>query len=354
MPKYGDLHFDFSKFPDPKRLVDFMHSRGISVALWVTPFVDRDSSAFGFLSEKKYLILRKEKDSPYYAEWWNGNSAMLDLSNPAARQWFLSRLKDLCDDYGIDGFKLDAGDGAFLAGDYRTAHPMNPQEYTDSFAAIGAEFEINELRVSWLAQRHGLVQRLRDKAPTWSEVDGMGAIIPHGMTEGLIGYPFFCADMIGGGWDVYFRESAKIDEELFVRWTEVCALFPIMQFSYAPWRLSERSKNICRRYAALHQDFADYIYECAKRSTESGMPIIAPLFLQFPEECDTYTIKDQFMLGEKYLVAPVVTAGARARDIYIPSGNWRAWWSDEIIRGPALLRSAAADLDVLPIYERIE
>ncbi|HYW82544.1 MAG TPA: glycoside hydrolase family 31 protein, partial [Spirochaetia bacterium] len=253
--------------------------------------------------------------------------------------------------YGVDGFKLDAGDAEVIAGGYDSFAPMNPWEYADEFASIGAEFEINELRVSWLTQKLGLVQRLRDKSPTWSPVDGLASIIPHGLCEGLLGYPYFCADMIGGGWDAGFQNGQPVDEELFVRWTQASALLPIMQFSYAPWRLTEKMAAICRRYVKLHEDLSGFIYCLAQDATRDGTPIVKPLFFNYPKDRSAYRVRDQFLLGDRFLVAPVLTRGARHRPVYLPEGAWRDYWSGMVFSGPRLIKAYDADLEKLPLFE---
>jgi len=353
MRRYGDLEFDPEKFPAPGRMVEALHARDIRVALWMTPFLDFESSRYAEACARGYLLRKKGTSEPFLGRWWNGTSALIDLSDPEARAWFVDGLRALVRAYGVDGFKLDAGDAEVIAGGYDSFAPMNPWEYADAFASIGAEFEINELRVSWLTQRLGLVQRLRDKSPTWSPVDGLGSIIPHGLCAGLLGYPYFCADMIGGGWDGGFRKGRPVDEELFVRWTQASALFPIMQFSYAPWRLRESMAAICRQYVKLHGDLSGYIYSLAQDATRDGTPIVKPLFFNYPKDSATYRVRDQFLLGDRFLVAPVLTRGARHRPVYLPEGDWKDYWSGAVLSGPRLIKAYDADLEKLPLFERV-
>jgi len=350
---YGDLSFDPSKFPDPRHMVEVLHSRGCRVALWVTPFLDSASARYGEARRLGYLLRRKDQQEPFLGTWWNGKSALVDFSRPEARAWFVDGLQALVRDVGVDGFKLDAGDAEFLSPGYDSFAPMNPWEYADAFASIGALFPFNELRVSWLTQGLGLVQRLRDKSPTWDRAHGLGSIVPHGLCEGLLGYPYFCADMIGGGWDAGFRAGTPLDEELFVRWTQASAMFPIMQFSYAPWRLSPRSAEICRQYVELHERMSPYIYELAREAARDGTPIVRPLFFEFPSEPPAYRISDQFLLGSRFLVAPVLRRGARHRPVYLPRGTWRDFWTRGELRGPRPLRAYPAGIGTLPIFERV-
>jgi alpha-glucosidase (family GH31 glycosyl hydrolase) len=90
----------------------------------------------------------------------------------------------------------------------------------------------------------------------------------------------------------------------------------------------------------------------AAEAVETGRPIVRPLVLEFPGDRETETIADQFMLGERWLVAPVMQSGARERAIYLPAGRWR----DElgtIHDGPGWLRREPVPLDRLPYFERV-
>jgi alpha-glucosidase (family GH31 glycosyl hydrolase) len=255
----------------------------------------------------------------------------------------------------VDGYKLDAGDAEYFQPEFVTFGGITPNRYTDLWAGLGRHFEINELRVSWLAQPWGLVQRLRDKSSSWSIEDGLASIVPHGLTESILGYPYFCPDIIGGGLDSSFlKQGYKMDEELFVRWTEASALMPMMQFSYAPWRLTSKSEAIVKKYALLHKELGDYIWQLALRAREDGTPIVRPLFFRNPEDERTYGIRDEFLLGDRFLVAPVLVKGAAARDVYLPAGLWKDFWSGKLYRGGRAVESYPAPLETLPVFVSLE
>ncbi|GJM73710.1 hypothetical protein HMSSN036_59260 [Paenibacillus macerans] len=89
----------------------------------------------------------------------------------------------------------------------------------------------------WKLGGQGLIQRQRDKKHTWDD-DGLGGLIPNAIAQGLLGYAFNCPDMIGGGMDGDINSpDFRFDSKLFVRYTQCAALFPVMQFSMAPWRV---------------------------------------------------------------------------------------------------------------------
>jgi alpha-glucosidase (family GH31 glycosyl hydrolase) len=337
-------------------MIERYHSMGMKVILWATPFFEKESQNYKVAEKNRYLIMDAKGDAPYVTEWWNGQAALVDLSNPMAYEWFLGLLRNLARQYGIDGYKLDAGDGEFLAKPFTSFGQISSSKYTDLYASIGRFFDINELRVSWMVQELGLVQRLRDKDPSWSRVDGLNSLIPHGLAEGLIGYQYFCPDIIGGGLDsgFYGPDAKGIDAELFVRWAEASALMPMMQYSYAPWRMDEKSVSICRKYSKLHEDLGNYIYSLALKTSRDGTPIIRPLFFRNPEDEMTYEISTQFMLGDRFLAAPVLKKGASSRDIYLPQGTWVDFWSGKIYAGSQTLKDYPAPLEVLPMFICLE
>ncbi|MEW5977329.1 MAG: glycoside hydrolase family 31 protein [Acidobacteriota bacterium] len=353
---YGDHRFDPQKFPDPKQMVSDLHKLGFKFGLWTIPFVEEKAENFQLARQNGYLIRDPEGQKPALIQWWNGTAGLVDFSNPAAYDWFAGQLGHLQREYAIDGFKLDGGDAEYFAFGFASFGHITPNRYTDLYASLGSRFAINELRVSWLVQELGLVQRLRDKSSDWTESTGLGSLVPHGLAESILGYPFFCPDIIGGGLDESFKgESYQgMDAEMFVRWTQASALMPMMQFSFAPWRLDARSLQICRQYAKLHEALGDYIYDQALRSRDDGTPIVRPLFFRNPEDQHTYLIKDQFLLGDRFLVAPVLTKGASHRDIYLPSGLWKDFWSGEIQTGPRTLKAFPAPLEKLPIFVHLD
>jgi len=109
-----------------------------------------------------------------------------------------------------------------------------------------------------------------------------------------------------------------------------------------------------KRYALLHKDLGDYIYSLALRAKEDGTPIVRPLFLRNPEDEATYTAQDQFLLGDRFLVAPVLARGATSRDVYLPAGTWKDFWTGRLYRGRQTLNDFPAPLDTLPVFVSVE
>ncbi len=320
---YGNFEFKPEKFPDPKGMIDALHAMGFKVMLWICPFVSPDSPEYRELAAKGYLIREKGSDAPAILSWWNGRSACYDLTNPAAFDHFVGILKGMQAEYGVDGFKLDAGDNAI----YKTAGIESwdkdalSVDHTMKWVEVGLHFPFNEYRAGWKMGGKPLVQRLGDKDYSW---DAVRALVPDMIAAGLLGYAYACPDMIGGGqWTAFLDvREGDFDQELIVRSAQTHTLMPMMQFSAAPWRiLSSENLAIVRKMALLHEQFGGYIIECARRSSESCEPIVRHMEYSFPGEGFS-ECRDQFMLGEKYMVAPMVAPGT-AREVKLPNGTWQ-------------------------------
>ncbi|KRE41818.1 glycoside hydrolase family 31 protein [Paenibacillus sp. Soil522] len=318
---YGTLTFHQGKFPDPKAMIDRLHALGFRVMLWVCPFISPDGEVFRYLQKQGYL-LRELHGEPVIRKWWNGYSAILDCTNPDAVSWFTRNLDRLMEKYGVDGFKLDAGDPQFYKTTDISARPATPNDQCEAWARIGLNYSFNEYRACWKLAGQPLVQRQSDKNHSWGS-DGLASLIPNGLAQGLVGYAFNCPDMVGGGqYEDLIRPDFQVDEELFVRYAQCSALFPMMQFSTAPWRVLDNTHlSYCIEAARLHCQMGAKIAELARYAAATGEPIMRHMAYVFPEG-DYDTIIDQFMLGNDILVAPVLRKGATARKVVFPQGTW--------------------------------
>ena len=331
---------------------NFLHPR-------ICPFVSADSADFRMLAKEGMLLLDPQKSQDILwantrnkaavIRWWNGASACLDLSNPKAQHWIKERLDHLVEEYGVDGFKFDAGDAGFYTGGLVSFQAdVVPNDHTRFFAELGLHYPLNEYRASWKMAGLPLAQRLRDKGHAWKD---LARLIPDQMSQSVMGYAYTCPDMIGGGEYQSFLKSATIDEELVVRSAQVHALMSMMQFSVAPWRvLSEANAAICLDMAKLHLKFGDLFLELAYESSKTGEPIVKPMEFAFPG-LGYETVSDQFVLGDHIIVAPVVEKGARSRTVLLPAGKWQA--DDGSIYSGGGSVEISVPLERLPYFTKI-
>jgi alpha-glucosidase (family GH31 glycosyl hydrolase) len=347
---YGEWRFATDRFRDPKAMVQKLQQMGFKVMLWVIPFVTADTPTFRRLRAQNAL-LRDGEGRVAVREWWNGFSALADVTGGAGRDWFVSELKRLQQEYGIDGFKFDGGDAELYRDADQASSGAGANGHCEAYARIGAEFEFNEYRAAWKCGGMPLVMRLRDKCHEWNE-SGLGAVVPDSLAQGMLGYAYSCPDQIGGGeYQSFLAHSSQLDPELFVRYAQCSALMPMMQFSAAPWRvLDQGNSTLCRDAALLHGQFAERILALARHALQTGEPIIRHLEYEFPHQGYT-NVCDQFMLGSGTLVAPVLQKGVASRVVKIPPGQWQAD-DGQIFQGPAEVE-IETPLERLPRFERL-
>lgn len=349
---YGNFEFRPDRFPDPKGMIDELHAMGFKVMLWICPFVSPDSAEYRDLAAKGYLVKDAHRDGPAIEEWWNGHSAVYDLSNPEAMAYFKEILVGMQREFGVDGFKFDAGDPErYLEGRVRPYDGLSYDcEQTELWAKLGLEFPYNEFRACWKMGGQHLVQRLGDKDYSWGDV---AKLVPSMVAAGLMGHLYTCPDMIGGGqWASFIGVGAEnIDQRLVVRSCQIHSMMPMMQFSVAPWRiLSPENNAICQKYAQWHYSLGDYILAEAEKSAQTGEPIVRHMAYEFPDEGFEHCT-DQYMLGEKYLVAPIM-GPEDVRTIKLPKGVWRDDLGKRHRGGQEI--TIEVPLERLPWFERVK
>lgn len=354
---YGHFDFDKEKFPDARSLINELHRMGFKVMLWICPFISPDSPAYRELAARKLLLLdsRGKKGAlwentsrPLLIQWWNGYSACLDLSNPDAGTWLKEKLDFLQKEYGVDGFKLDAGDAHYYASpDLVSFKKVTPNEHSYYWAEVGLRYPLNEYRAMWKMGGQPLVERLRDKRHTWADLQ---TLVPNTIAQQLAGYTFTCPDLIGGGSFESFLPGKPIDQKLIVRSAQCHAMMPMMQFSAAPWRiLDDVHLEAVKKTVKTRQSYMPYIMEAIRNSVKTGEPVLRPLEYEFPGQ-GFLNVTDQFMLGEKIMVVPVVS-DSDIREVKFPKGKWS--YNKNTVKGPAT-KSFTVPLDELLIFMKIK
>lgn len=326
---YGQWDFRKNKFPDAKGMVRTLHGQGFKVMLWVCPFVHTNSAAYADLA-RRGLLLKDAGGGVALVKWWNGKGALLDFTQPEAVAWFRSQLDHLQATYKVDGFKFDGGDSSFYQGTI-ASRPVCPNTHSELFGKIGLDYPLNEYRAMWKMGGQPLVERLRDKNHSW---DDLQKLVPNMLLAGLMGYPFCCPDMIGGGEYKSFQPGSTLDQELVVRSAQSHALMPMMQFSVAPWRVLDAAHlEAVRKAVELRQKHKRYIVKLARQSAATGEPLMRSLEYAFPGQGGE-RVNDQFLLGDRLLVAPVLEKGARDRTVVLPPGRWLGFNGKRYV-GPA-------------------
>ena len=170
-----------------------------------------------------------------------------------------------------------------------------------------------------------------------------------GLSIGLSGVPFWSCD--NGG---YSGMVGHLTPELWIRWsqwsmfTSHTRLHGTPETRRVPWTFGDRAVENFRKYAKLRYRLLPYIYSQAYKATKTGLPMMRAMVLEFQDDPNTYSMEDQYMFGNAFLVAPVYTP-ANMRTVYLPEGTWFDYWTGKEYKGPITLH-VTPPLEVLPLY----
>lgn len=348
---YGHWDFDKRKFPEPEKMCQELIELGFKVVLWIAPYVSPDSEVYRALKDKDCLI-KNPDGKPFITEWWDGYSAVVDFSHPVGREWFAEQYRFLHEKYGICGLKMDGGDTLYYPKFRSGAKNLTALEHCQAYGDFDCDMEIKELRACVKNTNRPIIQRVADRKHSWDRQRGLGGIVDRVILQGLMGYPFNCPDMVGGGLIEDELVGTKLTEELYCRYAQASTFLPSFQLSKFFWKNSETLTQAVHTMAKRHYELAPYMEELLKNAATTGEPIVRSLAYEFNQRAD---IVDEFMLGDKYLVAPILQEGARSRVIYLPKlteGKWKYLPTGELFEG-GQEREFAADLMTLPYFERV-
>jgi alpha-glucosidase (family GH31 glycosyl hydrolase) len=346
--------FEFGPdYPDPAGLIAELHARGIRVLLWATSFINissRDGPERGkaALYDEAHLAGYFVAGGQVY-EWDKGRGSAIDFFNPRAVDWWYAQM-DRAFALGLDGWKVDSAEGNLPDGIETADGPKTNRQYGEAYyrafyrhvaerspeAIITARpYDGGTIYAPLEANPAGWVG---DQFPDWGS-KGIEEALDNILASAQLGYAVVGSD-IGG-----YRPGER-DEELFIRWTQLGALSPLMENGgrgeHRPWRVGPEALRVYRYYAKLHHQLVPYLYSAGVEAHRTGLPIIR----------DADRLARQYMLGGDLLVAPIVSRRSE-RDINLPPGtSWRDYWlEDHVLQGPMVLRYEAP-IERAPLFIR--
>ncbi|XP_031420220.1 SITS-binding protein [Clupea harengus] len=290
---------------------------------------------------------------PLLMQWKGKYCVKLNLSNPEAVNWFLERVSVLQAHLGMEYVILEGGEGSLFeeqAPQYTQA--LSGDEYVQQLVELAGR--IGDTTIVTSGTRSSHKPHFIQMAPLQSDWSyaGIKGIIPALLHHSLLGYNFVIPDAVGGS----LWEELVTDEELFVRWLEIVAFLPVISFQIPPWDFGEDwTLNLTRFYVSKHQDLVvPLIMKYAEVWQSSGDPIYRPLWWMSPDDQVTFTVDDQFLIGDEILVAPVTEKGATHRDIYLPGTDcqWQDMNNAKVFDGGTMLYNYAVALDEVAIFLR--
>lgn len=361
-----------SFFPDPKKMVAAAHAQGTKVILWQIPVLKytTESSAALRADEAEALkqgyVIQNASKTPYrMPDGWFGHSMPIDFTNESAVSWFLNKRAYLIKDIGIDGFKTDGGEfiwgidtcakngltGRELRNAYPDLYALSYQNTLDTFTfSRAAGRKANSHSLIWAG----------DQRSTFDEFQGC---IKAMLNMNISGMPFVTFDIAGFSGDLP-------TSELYQRAVAFAAFTPVMQVhseasgdpspsrARTPWNMALCTGDpMCmttfKKYADINAALRPYIMEQAALCCQTGTPLLKTMAYAFPDDPIAVSVEYQFMLGEKYLVAPVVKPRVEQWNVYLPSGSWMNYFTKETVQGGKWM-TCSAKKDEIPVFEKVE
>lgn len=386
-PYQGDWKFDEKYWSRDavKAMTDELHSMGTKVMVSVWPSVDKRSENY-YEMEQKGLISTTDIGSIQTYDY-QGDCGTVDFFNPEAQEFVWNRCKKNYRDWGIDLFWLDNSEPDSAAYDFENYRYYTgrgskvgceyPKKYAEAFyngqEAEGDHESVNLLRSAWVGSQK--YRTLVWTGDIQSNFESFKDQVIAGQNMSLAGIPWWTTD-IGG----FMTDDCRSPEfiELLIRWYQYAVFCPILRMhgSRGPydipalddrdfgggylytghpneiWSYGDECFEIMKKWLDIRISIKDYIAGLMEETAKTGAPLIRTMFYEFPEDEKCWETSDQYMFGSEYLVAPVLSFGAREREVYLPAGKWESIEDKKVYDGEQTV-TAAAPLDVMPVFRKI-
>ncbi len=355
MKEFHWVNFEWDRrvFPDPAGMLARLKERGLRICVWINPYIAQRSALFDEGMTNGYLLKRPD-GSVFQWDKWQAGMALVDFTNPAARQWFADRLRALVE-MGVDCFKTDFGER--IPTDVVYCDGSDPLKMHNYYAYLYNQtvFEVLEEKFgkggaavfARSATAGGQQFPVHWGGDSTATFESMAESLRGGRSLGLSGFGFWSHDMGG------FEQTAP--PEVYKRW---CAFGLLSSHSRlhgsssyrVPWLFDEEAVDVLRHFTKLKCRLMPYLYGAALQAHERGLPMLRAMHLAFPGDPACDTLDRQYMLGDALLVAPVFSFSGEV-DYYLPPGRWTHFTSGQVVEGGRWLREQHGFLS-LPLMVR--
>ena len=348
-----DFQWDSRTFPDPPAMLKRLKDRGLRICLWINPYIAQRSALFAEGMAAGYLVKRPNGDVWQWDRWQAG-MALVDFTNPAAREWYAGKLKALLD-MGVDCFKSDFGEriptgvGWHDGADPERMHNWYAQLYNETVfevlrATRGDGDAVVFARSATVGGQKFPVHWGGDCSSTF---ESMAESLRGGLSLAASGFGFWSHDI--GGFE------GRPDPAVFKRWVPFGLLSSHSrlhgnQTYRVPWEFDEESVDVLRAFTRLKHRLMPYLFGAAVTAHTEGLPVMRPMALEFPDDPGCAYVDTQYMLGDSLLVAPVFAADGEVR-YYVPAGRWTRFTDGEVVEGPRWVRETHG-FDSVPLLVR--
>lgn len=348
-----DFRWDPKQFPDPAGMLSRLKARGLKICVWINPYIAQRSCLFEEGRQKGYL-LKKPNGEVYQCDEWQPGMAFVDFTNPAARQWYREKLSALLD-MGVDCFKTDFGERIpvdvcyYNGADPLKMHNFYSYLYNETvFGLLEERFGKNGAAVFARSATAGGQQfPVHWGGDCSATYQSMAETLRGGLSLACCGFGFWSHDISG------FESTASPD--IYKRWTAFGLLSTHSRLhgssSYrVPWLFDEEAVDVLRHFTNLKGRLMPYLYSQAVLCGETGVPVMRPMVMEFPEDPACAYLDRQYMLGDSLLVAPVFSADGKAQ-WYLPEGTWTNLLTGQTLKGGRYFKDIF-DYFHLPLFVR--
>jgi len=379
----GDWAFDPQYWPDPAAMVRELKTMGIRCMVSIWPTVDSRSGNFNYLKDHG-LLIRAERGIQQAFDF-HGSTCIYDATNPDARSFIWQQARKNYFDVGVDMFWLDEAEPEYTAYDFDNyRYYLGPdikvgniyprchaKAFYDGMKPLCEADICNLTRCAWAgSQKYGVVVWSGD---IFSNFQALRDQVSGALNMGIAGIPWWTSDIAG-----FFGDcTAPHFKELMIRWFQFAVFCPVLRMhgdrgphtipplaegseggGFCPtgqpnelWSFGEDVFDILKKYVLLRVEMKPYLSRLMQAAHESGAPVMRPMFYEFPGDPHCWDLDEQYMFGDRYLVAPVLYEGQRSKEVYFPSGVWKNIFDSKIYQGEQTL-VVDAPLSVIPVFEK--
>ena len=309
-------------------------SQWVNLSAWVHPFVNYNTANFSQDVESDFYLpslSEIEGNSVSLVKWWRGYAAVVNFLSDSVRAEQAKRFENFVKVHNLSSLHFDGGEYTYLPKCVYTQNLTHPADYVRAYVQMvgnSSYSAASSVRVGYFTQDQPVFVRLLDRDFVWDDRNGLQSVLNAVISVGLGGYPFIIPNKIGGNVTAS-SSGTSTATELYIRWVQLCAFMPVMEFSYFP-SSNQAIVEVVRSMTALHsllvsqKSFQDALLDATTR----GYPIVRPLWwlADSPNQLDSrlFTVTDQFLVGDGIMAAPILTPGVTSRRVYFPKGtSWR-------------------------------
>jgi alpha-glucosidase (family GH31 glycosyl hydrolase) len=338
----GNLAFDQDNFKNPKGMIADFNQQGVKTVLITEPFILTTSNRWQEAVQEK-ILATDQTGKPFTYDFYFGNTGLIDLFQPKARDWFWNIYKDLAQQ-GVAGVWGDLGEPEVHPSELRHAngqlgadqvHNIYGHEWA-KLVAQGYEKDFPTQRPFILmragysgSQRFGLIPWSGDVNRTWGGLRSQPEIA---LQMGMQGLAYMHSDL--GGF-----AGANLDDELYARWLQYGVFQPVFRphaqedVPSEPIFRAAKAKQLAKAAIELRYRLLPYNYTLAFENQQQGLPLMRPLFFVEPDNEKLRAHSASYLWGKDFLVQPIMQAGQQQADVLFPKGNWIDFYTGQVYAG---------------------